>query len=1584
MTAGDGASLSSSARIEEELDELRQELSICEAELGVWKHRLSVALKKGQGNSSSNLKRRLDECPATDPVVPAVNSLQNVEKDPTNGHSAIKRPRSVDTSTEEPRVAAELISSTVGENEVPPAVGVTPITPQSSLSTSLPTPTPLSSPTNGSIEPLASMPERQKLLQALRDEKAKAQRREKLLELQKTAEETLKKQRIARAQLELAERKELPTNYQPFKPSVVKPTAISMASFQRPSRPAQGSSSMSVHQRTFKRSRLHATSADVPPPVTPVTTLERHMYELPQYTALGLDSAADVVSHLFRVCIRWILETNEVPSVDELEARFLKYAGKDYTATNVPTSSTEEALLEVASIVKTFPLLHACVSGQDRLGRDRSSDSIDVALESQPSSLWNMLVPHEMCTGDHLFAYLTESRENILSALSLSSRLQSKESTASVLDLVLSQVYLAGTTQLSSALHTLIPGAPPSDVHVTLPDLYALPSAFHAPSDQNSHLTTSNDQTSHPVVPFSIDNDSPLLQIRAYRFHPSFAITRSNKRSLLSATYANTIDPMKVLCPYELNGVCNDDRCEYQHERDYLMSQHTAYSELMRCLEGQEPPHDADTDPQELERRAVKAVEKFHASSSSSPAELLVAKSTRQHTTGSLVSTRLTDQTTLQKHAHSFCTFMEPLAKLRSMAPSTSFSLQFLLEDELHGGSTKKSPSRQSAVKEATPAAQVTQLSPAIDDENYLALEAYPDLAVDQLTSFERYYAKDCTQSLIQELELQVEQHPEDVDAWISLAFLHVDVDIPNIDDVGSWCCQSQVFEIIGVVRSKRCSNEAIHMDKTLHILARALEVEANLYNEVLWHLYLEFYTSEGAYELAEQATRFLPGSAKLWMCQLDLCKFESVADASFVHATAIEKMLKHSKASVPLVSQPILSLIVRWCNMFVDAGHVDRGRQLLLSILEDTEDKPTCLAAFQLDPDHLAKLWLIYLDLMLFDAVSTPEDRTLYDYIYSYTAVQVELKRQHARGPAYCCTVFRRVLQGMQSTIGSNHLGMRIALVNHVIIQGAVVKDHADVMQLIESLEEQAEAMPPRLCHTIATTVAAMGYPYDALATRWAARMTGLSSSQENRMYACILGNAATDQTLLDRPHYVSDLLQWTESLSKEALPGVARGILLLHAIARLDGVTKASQHLDWVLRRPSVLAHLPAVDQHHLWSLRLQWAIQLVGDGDKVIRRYIQSVDSVPRKWTSVAAAIEWCFEPSSRRFGFALFSRYTSSIPKPLHAPLYASFAQAFACYPPFFAAYAQCQFSSDRDRFAFTSALRLCITALPRNSMLLRVAVHAELAHLNRAAHTRLRSHIKSCMLANPIAAAPYQIAFALDTAFGNSKLVLPQLQDLTQLLLRRGILDLKHAQSSTTAFSIPGNRLVHVPPSLSFMKDLCELKLSRNCLLGLPDTLFLSLRHLQVLDLSFNSLLRLPESIVGLSQLRVLNVSHNHLQDLPLLFGQLHALEDLDVSWNLVTGLPSTFVALKNLRRVNARGTYLSMDLLRRSITWLPCTIEANDNMYSPGNSISGLHVPLHASLGPCAHCHKNAGKTQRFNAAVLCPKCILVALLPLL
>ncbi|RHY34134.1 hypothetical protein DYB32_001116 [Aphanomyces invadans] len=191
-----------------------------------------------------------------------------------------------------------------------------------------------------------------------------------------------------------------------------------------------------------------------------------------------------------------------------------------------------------------------------------------------------------------------------------------------------------------------------------------------------------------------------------------------------------------------------------------------------------------------------------------------------------------------------------------------------------------------------------------------------------------------------------------------------------------------------------------------------------------------------------------------------------------------------------------------------------------------------------------------------------------------------------------------------------------------------------------------------------------------------------------------------------------------------------------------------------------------------------------------------------------------------------------------------------------------------------------------------------------------------------MLANPIAAAPYQIAFALDTAFGNSKLVLPQLQDLTQLLLRRGILDLKHAQSSTTAFSIPGNRLVHVPPSLSFMKDLCELKLSRNCLLGLPDTLFLSLRHLQVLDLSFNSLLRLPESIVGLSQLRVLNVSHNHLQDLPLLFGQLHALEDLDVSWNLVTGLPSTFVALKNLRRVNARGTYLSMDLLRRSITVL--------------------------------------------------------------
>jgi len=71
---------------------------------------------------------------------------------------------------------------------------------------------------------------------------------------------------------------------------------------------------------------------------------------------------------------------------------------------------------------------------------------------------------------------------------------------------------------------------------------------------------------------------SPLLRFRAYRLTPYFR-TRSRK-SLVSTTYSNKLDPMAVLCKHDLHGACNDARCPYQHRTDYSM----AAGELLQSL----------------------------------------------------------------------------------------------------------------------------------------------------------------------------------------------------------------------------------------------------------------------------------------------------------------------------------------------------------------------------------------------------------------------------------------------------------------------------------------------------------------------------------------------------------------------------------------------------------------------------------------------------------------------------------------------------------------------------------------------------------------------------------------------------------------------------------------------------------------------------------------------------------------------------------------------------------------------------------------------------------------------------------------
>ncbi|CAG5115173.1 unnamed protein product, partial [Candidula unifasciata] len=72
---------------------------------------------------------------------------------------------------------------------------------------------------------------------------------------------------------------------------------------------------------------------------------------------------------------------------------------------------------------------------------------------------------------------------------------------------------------------------------------------------------------------------SKLLVFRCYKFN-SFFRTKENL-SLQSSTYSHKINPNSVLCPYDLQGTCNDDSCTQLHPRDYKLSDHELLEEIV-------------------------------------------------------------------------------------------------------------------------------------------------------------------------------------------------------------------------------------------------------------------------------------------------------------------------------------------------------------------------------------------------------------------------------------------------------------------------------------------------------------------------------------------------------------------------------------------------------------------------------------------------------------------------------------------------------------------------------------------------------------------------------------------------------------------------------------------------------------------------------------------------------------------------------------------------------------------------------------------------------------------------------------------
>ena len=156
------------------------------------------------------------------------------------------------------------------------------------------------------------------------------------------------------------------------------------------------------------------------------------------------------------------------------------------------------------------------------------------------------------------------------------------------------------------------------------------------------------------------------------------------------------------------------------------------------------------------------------------------------------------------------------------------------------------------------------------------------------------------------------------------------------------------------------------------------------------------------------------------------------------------------------------------------------------------------------------------------------------------------------------------------------------------------------------------------------------------------------------------------------------------------------------------------------------------------------------------------------------------------------------------------------------------------------------------------------------------------------------------------------------------------------------------RLESCPPSISFSTSLQTLNLSNNCLKALPES-FRMLHTLVMLDLSHNSINQLPATLFShFHRLKTLLLNNNRLVQLPEI-SDLISLEHLDVRYNCITHLPESMWKLSNLETLNVISTDCSVKFQSNACFDWPGVMKVHQNPieYPPKDILTR---PLHLIL----------------------------------
>ncbi|KAK4624591.1 NURS complex subunit red1 [Fulvia fulva] len=127
-------------------------------------------------------------------------------------------------------------------------------------------------------------------------------------------------------------------------------------------------------------------------------------------------------------------------------------------------------------------------------------------------------------------------------------------------------------------------------------------------------------EPSHPTTSFK-SYESPLVRFKDFRYHPEFAKTVSGGHR--SLTYSNSIDAMKVLCPFEAAGQeCKDPSCIHQHFKDMNLSD----NDLLRLIGADRTPARTPEESQRWKNGLTAVVQSLRATNVGKDVECIATR----------------------------------------------------------------------------------------------------------------------------------------------------------------------------------------------------------------------------------------------------------------------------------------------------------------------------------------------------------------------------------------------------------------------------------------------------------------------------------------------------------------------------------------------------------------------------------------------------------------------------------------------------------------------------------------------------------------------------------------------------------------------------------------------------------------------------------------------------------------------------------------------------------------------------------------------------------------------------------------------